>query len=162
LLEVYRQTGDKKYLEPIPRALAYLAKSARPDGRLPRFLELQTNKPLYFTRQYELTYSDADMPTHYAFVTSNNVARLRAEYERLAASDPAKLKPAKRPPKYELTEALRASARQAIDGLDARGAWVEAGRLRDSDAEGKAKRIITTQTFLRNLDALSRFLPPGR
>ncbi len=67
LLRLYAETGDKKYLEPIPRALDYLRRSRLSDGRLARFYELKTNKPLYFTKQYELTYSDADMPTHYGF-----------------------------------------------------------------------------------------------
>jgi hypothetical protein len=158
LMDVYRHTGDKKYLEPIPRALAYLEKSARPDGRMPRFLELKTNRPLYFTKQYELTYSDADMPTHYAFITGNSVARLRAEYERLLATEPAKLRPAPKAPRYELSDELAAAAKQAIASLDSRGAWVEDGRLRDADPEGKVRRVITTQTFIRNLDTLSRFL----
>ena len=51
----------------MPPALAYLKKSLLPDGRLARFYELKTNKPLYFTKTYELTYDDSDMPTHYSF-----------------------------------------------------------------------------------------------
>ena len=50
LMKIYRTTGDKKYLEPIPRALAYLKKSLLPDGRLARYYEMQTNRPLYMTR----------------------------------------------------------------------------------------------------------------
>ncbi|MBW8885484.1 MAG: hypothetical protein JF612_12085, partial [Planctomycetia bacterium] len=68
LMEIYRQTGDKKYLEPIPRALDYLAKSEISPGRLARFYELRTNRPLYFTKQYELVYTSDDLPTHYAFI----------------------------------------------------------------------------------------------
>ncbi|MGH7140465.1 MAG: pectate lyase, partial [Pirellulales bacterium] len=47
LLETYRRTGDRKYLEPVPRALAYLTKSLLADGRLARFYELESNRPLY-------------------------------------------------------------------------------------------------------------------
>jgi hypothetical protein len=162
LLEVYRQTGDKKYLEPIPRALAYLEKSTLPGGRLARFYELKTNRPLYFTKQYELVYTADDLPTHYGFITSNNLARIRRDYERLLKTDPARLKPMKKPPTYELSAALAASAREAIDGLDPRGAWVEEGRLRDADPEGVVKQIITTQTFIERVDALSKFLAAQR
>ena len=158
LMEVYRQTGDKKYLKPIPRALDYLAKSALPSGRMARFYELKSNRPLYFTREYQLVYTDDDLPTHYAFITTSGVPRLRGEYERLLATDPARLKRDRRPPSYEMSSELAQSARRAIDALDARGAWVEEGRLRDSDPEGKARRIITTQTFMRNVETLSRFL----
>jgi hypothetical protein len=159
LMEIYRQTGDKKYLEPIPRALDYLEKSQLPNGRLARFYELKTNRPLYFTKQYELIYTADDLPTHYGFITSSNIAGLRADYEKLVATDPAKLKPAAKPPKYELSSAVTAAARRAIDSLDPRGAWVESGRLRATDqVQNSVDRVITTQTFIRNLDALSRFL----
>src|SRR5436305_67082 len=46
LMDVYRQTGDRKYLEPIPRALDYLQKSEVSAERLARFYELKTNRPL--------------------------------------------------------------------------------------------------------------------
>jgi len=162
LMDVYRQTGDKKYLEPIPRALDYLEKSTLKSGRMARFYELKTNKPLYFTRQYELVYTDADLPTHYAFVTSNSLGRIRADYESLLATDPDKLKSARKPATYEISDALAQSARQAIDALDSRGAWIVDGRLRDADPDGKFSRIITTQTFIRNIDTLSRFMAASK
>jgi hypothetical protein len=159
LMDVYRQTGDKKYLEPVPRALDYLEKSQLPNGRLARFYELKTNRPLYFTKQYELVYTSDDMPTHYAFIIGSNVASLRASYDKLKETDPSKLKPSPQPEKYELSSSLTSAARRAIDSLDSRGAWVEPGRLRASGqpADGPT-RVITTQTFIRNLDALGRFI----
>jgi hypothetical protein len=156
LLEAYRQTGDKKYLEPVPRALDYFKKSELPGGRLARFYELKTNRPLYFTRQYELVYTADDLPTHYSFVVNSNIDRLRRDYDRLLATDPDRLRPVPRPPRYELTDSLTAAARQAIDSLDSRGAWVEDGRLRAADTDSTVRRIISTQTFIRNLDTLSR------
>jgi hypothetical protein len=159
LMEVYRQTADKKYLEPIPRALAYLDKSALPSGRMARFYELQTNKPLYFTKQYELVYTDDDLPTHYSFITSNNLRRIRADYEKLLATDPAKLRPLKKPEKNDRSDALAKAARAAIGSLDERGAWVESGKLKgETDPEDKTKRIITTGTFMKNVETLSRFM----
>ncbi len=66
LLLLYRETGDRKYLEPIPRALEYYRQSALPDVEDPsayraracppgsvcmaRFYELKTNRPLYITK----------------------------------------------------------------------------------------------------------------
>ncbi len=93
LMQIYRRTGDKKYLEPIPRALAYYRKSLRPDGQLARFYELQTNRPLYFTIDYQLTYSDADMPTHYAFIVGSSLDRIEREYEQLSKLPPGELLP---------------------------------------------------------------------
>jgi PelA/Pel-15E family pectate lyase len=100
LLVLYRETGERKYLEPLPRALAYLRRSVLPPverpsearARLPqgapvlaRFYELQTNKPLYITKGtqinvpghaalrvngYELSYSDESVIIHYSVLTS--------------------------------------------------------------------------------------------
>ncbi len=66
LLTLYRETGDKKYLEPLDRALTYYESSELPPVENPseirrracppgsiclaRFAELQTNKPLYVTK----------------------------------------------------------------------------------------------------------------
>lgn len=66
LMVLYRETGNKKYLEPIPRALAYLKNSLLPPPGNPpseirrrvgvktptlaRFYELKTNRPLYITK----------------------------------------------------------------------------------------------------------------
>jgi len=162
LMEVYRQTGDKKYLEPIPRALDYLEKSQLASGRMARFYELKTNRPLYFTKQYELTYSSDDMPTHYAFIVGSSVAEIRQSYEKLLATDPAKIKRVRPPEKLDNSPALAAAARQAIDALDDRGAWVESGGLRASGQPADINRIITTQTFIRNLNTLGRFIAAGK
>jgi hypothetical protein len=100
LLLLYRETGNRKYLEPVPRALEYLKASALPpvdhpvEARsrirggpiLARFYELKTNRPLYITKGtmihakgiptvvrpdgYELSYSDASVITHYGVLVS--------------------------------------------------------------------------------------------
>lgn len=66
LLLLYGEFGDSRYLEPIPRALAYFRRSAIPQPANPspaylraaaqggpvlaRFYELRTNRPLFFTK----------------------------------------------------------------------------------------------------------------
>ena len=71
LLLLYRETGNRKYLEPIPRALAYYKRSMLPDIANPseirrracpanapcvaRFYELRTNRPLYITKGTRVT-----------------------------------------------------------------------------------------------------------
>jgi hypothetical protein len=74
LMLLYRETGQKKYLAPLPRALAYYKRSILPDvdspseirrrtcpGRTPcaaRFYELKTNRPLYITKGTRVTALD--------------------------------------------------------------------------------------------------------
>lgn len=165
LLDVYRRTGDKKYLEPFPKALAYLKKSRLPDGRLARFYELKTNRPLYFTREYELTYSDSDMPTHYSFKVSSRLESLERDYQRLLESGPPKPTTAAertaRPAPPRLTNSLTQQARQVIEQMDDRGAWVERGAMRQA-GDDQVKQVIETRTFIKNLDTLSRFVAASK
>lgn len=121
LMVLYRETGDRKYLEPIPRALAYLKQSVLPpveryvEARsrlrgpiLARFYELKTNRPLYITKGtrmnaaglgsrnvdgYELSYSDASSITHYSVLTSGaGLAEIEKEYTDLARMDPGAIR----------------------------------------------------------------------
>lgn len=159
LMRLYEETADRKYLEPVPRALQYLQRSALSDGRLARFYELQTNRPLYFTRQYELTYNDSDLPTHYAFKVANRTSRLQREYDELSRLTADQLA-ARRRARYTLSRSRPsvAAVRAAIEQLDDRGAWVEDGRLVHFGPDENTRRIISSRTFIRNLDILSRFL----
>jgi hypothetical protein len=156
LLRLYRESGDKKYLEPVPRALDYFRKVRLPDGRLARFYELKTSKPLYFTKDYKLTYSDADMPTHYGFKVGDRTDRIAREYDYLVKLDPAKLK---RPPgQPTLSAALKDQVKSVIAALDERGRWVEDGKLKYHGADDPTRRIISCQTFVKNVSVLSSYL----
>jgi PelA/Pel-15E family pectate lyase len=116
LLTLYRETGDRKYLEPIPRALEYFKRSEIPRGaeecfrRIPpgpvlaRFYELKTNKPLYITKGsrldarglgsrivdgYEISYTSESVITHYNVLTSGrDLAGIEEDYKKLVAADP--------------------------------------------------------------------------
>ncbi|MDZ7618875.1 MAG: pectate lyase, partial [Patescibacteria group bacterium] len=158
LMAVCRATGDRRFLEPIPRAIAYLRNSRLSDGRLARFYELETNRPLYFTKDYQLTYEDGDMPTHYSFKTGSGLDAIEREYERLAVMDDddlAKLREtmalrhevAPRKASSGQTKRQAHAARDAIATLDARGRWVEPGELKCHD-DVEVTRIIRTSTFI--------------
>lgn len=163
LLILYRATGKKKYLEPLPRAIEYLRRSRLSDGRLARFYELKTNKPLYFTRyDYELTYSDANMPTHYAFKSHCDVENIAHEYESLIAMDPSELRQSKKTSQPRLNQALLNRARSVIDNLDEQGRWIEDGRMRGDGRDGPMRRVINSRTFINNVRILSRYLTAAR
>jgi hypothetical protein len=137
-------------LEPIPRALEYLQRSRLSDGKLARFYELRTNKPLYFTKDYELTYDDSDTPQHYAFKVPDDTEQIRREYERLKTDR----KPASPKPPGNLDPQVK----RIIAAQDARGRWVESGRLRHHGPNDPETNVIRTATFIRNVETLSRYL----
>jgi hypothetical protein len=160
LLAVYRRTGDVKYLDAVERALAYLQKSALPDGQLARFYELKTNTPLYFTKEYELTYDDSDMPTHYSFKLGNKLESIaRALTEARETPAPVEVAPPSTP---TLTDELAAQAQTIIDRLDDRGAWVEDGRLRYHGDDDPTRRIISSRTFATNVRTLADYIAAVR
>jgi PelA/Pel-15E family pectate lyase len=161
LLMLYRRTGEERFLEPVPRALDYLRRSQLPDERLARFYELQTNRPLYFTRQYELTYRDDDLPTHYAFRVSANLEAIEGEYQALRSQPPAPTSTAAGPQRSRRTRSLEQQVRQVIAALDDRGAWVTDGQLQSFDTN-RPEPVIETRTFIRNIDILSRYLGAER
>ena len=160
LMRVYRATGNKKYLAPIPTALAYLKRSLLADGRLARFYELKTNRPLYFTKDYQLTYDDGDMPTHYSFKTPADLEGIERSYRRLLDAPLADLNAARK--KKPSPKSLAGAAKQAIAALDAQGRWVEDGRLRYHGDTDSTSRVIDCQTFIRHVKAISDYLAATR
>lgn len=154
LMDLYLITADDKYMHPIPAALAWLEKVALPDGRLARFYELKTDKPLYFTRQYELTYDDSDLPTHYGFKVSNRTKSLRKRFEAInTASDRDIGRRRDKLTQRKTIESDPALVEKLVASLDPRGAWLEAGKI-DKRPPG---RIISSETFCKNVRALAAF-----
>ena len=160
LLNVYIESADRKYLQPIPRALEYLESSALLDGKLARFYELKTNRPLYMTRDYQLTYSSDDMPTHYGFIVKNDLPKLRKDYDKVSQLNASKLdamRLEKRAGSPKDTPS-DADVRRVIESMDSRGAWVESGKLRYHKGKDDVKRVITSETFIQNLNTLARYV----
>ena len=96
LMKIARATSDRKYLEPIPRAAAWLKSSLLPDGQLARYYELKTNRPLYMTRRgdrYSLTYDDSKLPSHYGWKTESRLEELGKQYTQLRSGDSSAQQP---------------------------------------------------------------------
>lgn len=155
LLRLYERTGDKKYLAPVPKALAFLQRSRLKDGRLARFYELKTNKPLYFTRKYRLTSDPGDLPTHYGFLIESRLDRLQAWYRRLKKDGPTA-----KPLAAIVRVQLAGKVRRIINAMDSRGAWTEPGWVRN--AQGRkvtpSDGIIQSATFIANMRTLCRYI----
>ncbi len=164
LTRLYVETGDRKFLAPIPKALDYLERSRLPNGQIARFYELKTNKPLYFTKSYELTYDDSDLPTHYGFKQDGKLDQLRREYEGVTKLTEKELVARRdsKPSRPMSSKSLEAQVRKLIESLDDRGAWVEDGQLRYHGKSDPTRRVIDSGTFIRNVGTLSRYLAAVR
>lgn len=152
LMDIYQRTGNQKYMQTIPAALDYLKRSELSDGRLARFYELKSNRPLYLTRNYRLTYSDNDLPTHYSFKVPSRIDQLRRRYQRLAKFGPkASMQNDRQNPSFDHLQKI-------IDSQDARGAWVLDQSMRYHPHPGP---IIDMKLTADNLEALAEFLDPS-
>ena len=162
LLQLARETGEEKFLKPLPKAIEYYKKSQLPDGRLARFYELQTNRPLYLTKDYKLTYSPDDLPTHYGFIVGNRLDRIEREYNRLMKTDRSKWKSVRSESKPRMSNSLRERVKKILAGMDDRGAWVEEGTLKYHRDRAKVREIIDPRTFAENIETLAEFLAASR
>lgn len=162
LIDLARRTGDARYVEPVPRALAWLARSRLPDGRLARFYELGTNRPLLMTRKYLLTPADDDLPTHYGFKVKAKLDSLeKALAEAGGPAGPARPLPRHAGPKKPKGDAARKLAprvRGILAALDSRGAWVEPGKLSSDDRQRAPDGVISSETFIKNIGTLAEYL----
>jgi PelA/Pel-15E family pectate lyase len=161
LMRIYRLTKDTKYLEPIPRALAYLKKSTLPNGQLARYYELQSNRPLYMNRNgdsYSLTYDDTNLPDHYGWKVGSRLERIEKSYTELKAGRPA-------PPTPVAGAELEKRVRIALQELDAEGRWVttyERERLVGQPKFTLGDRYLSSAVFSRNVELLSTYLATAR
>ncbi|GAA5510325.1 pectate lyase [Novipirellula caenicola] len=157
LLVLYRRSADPRYLHAVQTALPYYESCLRNDGRLARFYELHTNRPLYMNRKYELSYSDADVPAHYSFVVGSSLSRIRNELEKVSALPKDRLWVQSDPKPAKQSKSLTEQAARAVATLDSRGAWVERGQLK-TYPDADVSRIISSKTFIGNLRTLATFI----
>lgn len=150
-MRLHEATGEAKYLEPVPRAIAYLKRSRLADGRLARFYELGTDRPIYFTREggkHVMTYEDDRIATGYGYIVDSALDGLEAEYARLKEGRPAATPGA---------DDLAADVRRVLDSQDDRGAWVQPGRLKHHKVEPPGG-VIDSAAFAANVRTLCRYL----
>ena len=157
LMKMYCLTGERKYLEPIPRALTYLKRSLLSDGKLARFYELKTNKPLYMFRRgdiYTLTYDDSNLPEHYGWKTDSRLDEIEEQYRALQHQAPRKSK-------RESPLNVEGKVRQIITDLDDQGRWIsiyQGERLVGQPKFQLNTSYIASAVFSRNIEMLSEYV----
>jgi hypothetical protein len=149
LMAIHRFTGDAKYLTPIQPALAWLGRSMLPNGQIARFYELRSNKPLYMTKDYTLTYDDSDVPSHYGWKANSNLAKLEAAFAAAQSGTPLK---GERPSGGD-------KVRTILKALDSEGRWLSQKQLKGLP---EGQRVLVSDVFVRNLETLSRYAAATR
>ena len=168
LTKLYLQTGEDRFLEPIPRAIAWLERSRvtaedlertgvtalRPEwvaGMSARFYELGTNRIIFGDRghplRYYYTYTEisAERQRGYGWIGDYGTSRTGLYNDVMAAGREAYLAAAHASVEPD-TEALEAAARRVIERQAETGPWL----YRD--------QWVHMGTFLANADTLAQFL----
>ncbi len=151
LMKLYLATGEEKYRAPIGPALDWLERSCLDDGRFARFYELKTNRPLYFTTDYEMVYTDDDLPTHYRFKWDIDVEDLRHRWAGLEQN------------RRETFEGDDSDGKRLAWMLGRRGT-VSADTVRsiieamDAQGEWSHERYSPARMFMKNINVLSLYI----
>lgn len=170
LVDLYLEFGDEKYLEPVPRALAWYERSKIGPDQWARYYELHTNKPIYGDRDGKIYYSLDDISEErrngYGWQGSYGVPETIRHYERVRKSGREALL-AKKPEKPLTTaqreqrmRALAPQVEKVIAGLDGQGRWITRGGLKKRDYDFGDR--VETAVFIKNVEVLSRFLELAR
>lgn len=146
LLRIHRLTGDRKYLESFQKGLAYYRKLVLPDGRVARYYELKTDKPLYMDASYRLTYDDSTAPSHYGWKQS-------ADFETIGKEAMAAVPP----PEEDIRKIVRA--------MDGEGRWIST--YAGESLVGQPKfavgfQYLSSEVFSRNVERISAYLAARR
>lgn len=165
LLDLYLATGDRRYVEPVPAAVAWFKRSALSPGLWSRLYELQTNRPIYGDRDKRIHYTleevSEERRTHYAWQRSFDIPDLIERAEQLLAVGREKWlashKPAPRTPAQKAARAseLEPGVRELIGALDAQGRWITPA---DRKYQGLDGPWVEMGTFNANLRTLCDYL----
>lgn len=164
LLDLYAHTGDRTFLEAIPDPIRWLHASRLPNGKWGRFLELGTNKPLYYDRGRirvdSLHQLSLERRTGYGY--ENNLAPALAALEKryqLIQKD-------RRATGGEMSdEDLLAQVRQIVEHQDEMGRWiVHNDKFRQEihvtqwNGEYRTADRLSSRLFNQNVNLLCEFL----
>jgi hypothetical protein len=147
LVELFLETGEERFMEPIPAFVDWLERSTISDGQWARLYELGSNRPLYGDRDGRIHYALGEISEErqlgYAWEADFGLADTIAFFEavRTAGRDTFLADRLRgrhdRPEQSEIAEILA--------GQDSQGRWLSDG-------------WIDMQTFVENIEALSEYL----
>ncbi len=166
LIDLYEHTGDGHFLEPIPDAIQWLKASQLPNGKWGRFLEIGTNKPLYYDRGRirvdSLSQLSLERRTGYGYETDIknglDAAILRFQQVSEGISTP-KIN-------HEISQQeLAAKVREIVEDQDKLGRWiVHQDKFRDEipvqkwNGEYRQEDRISSALFNHNVGVICEFL----
>lgn len=169
LIDLYLHTGQERFLEPIPDAIRWLKASRMPNGKWGRFLELGTNKALYYDRDRirvdSLHQLSLERRTGYGYETDLQEALDAAELRFQNIRFPGFTAPEKEQEQEQVMEELVANVLEIIQDQDGSGRWiVHQDKFRKQvqgkrwNGEYRVEDRISSALFNHNVAVLCEFL----
>lgn len=154
LIELSLETGEGKYLKPIPAALDWLDRSKLRENLWARFYEPETNRPIYVTSDRKVVYEQVNLRPGYSWFGEYGYGEVVRMYEEVTAVGREKYIAQKNrslseQEKGKRLRGLEGRVRNVISTQDDKSRWVENGR-------------IETSTFIRNTGILCDYLELAR
>ena len=166
LVELFLETGEEKFLAPIPAALAWYERSPLSPGTWARYYELHTNKPIYGDRDGKIYCNLADISEErrrgYSWRGEYGVASFRNFYDdvkRLGRDEwNERHTPKPRTPRRQAEHAasLEPRVKVILAALDEMGRWVT--KDRNPRATTAAGDRTDTRLFIANMELLSEYV----
>jgi len=167
LIDLFLHTGHVIYLEPIPDAIRWLKASRMPNGKWGRFLEIGTNKPLYYDRDRirvdSLHQLSLERSTGYGYEMDLKEALDAAELRFLQVSD--RVDAAQKPDQEAMINELAANVREIIKNQDKMGRWIvhqdqfrKEVRGKRWNGEYRVEDRISSALFNHHVGVLCEFL----
>ena len=150
LIHIAKLTREARFVATIPAARAWMERSLLPDGKLSRYYELQTNRPLYMTDDYELTHDDRKLPKHYGWQNESRLKEIDAAMAGLRQN-------ATEPPVLPSADAIR----EVIAAMDDQGRWIsryDGQMLVGQPKFAMGQEYLSSAVFAENVTLISRFL----
>lgn len=180
LIDLYLALGDATLLEPIPDALRWMKEIRLPNGKWARFVELGTNKPLYYDRGRIRVNSVEELHperrTGYAYENdlAAPIAAVTKRYDLALKLGRAGLQSAENPElsKEQLTRRLKAlsgAVNTILESQETSGAWITRNDRFKTDmpagvrwnGEYSVMDRISSAVFNRNIAVLCDYLELG-
>ncbi len=165
LMDLYIETGEQKYLKPIPPALAWYERSAIAPNRWARYYELHTNQQIFGDRDGKIHYRLEDISQErqrgYSWSGEYDVRSMKAYYEKLEKQGRQALlreKEKKIPAANEKAaraRALERRVREILAAQDKQGRWIAKGNRRRTDWQ--SDQCVEMSVFIQNMETLAAY-----
>ena len=153
LIDMYLETGERKFLASAGDAAAWLKRSQIAPNRWSRYYELGTNRPIYGDTDGKV-HDQPPSRTGYTWQSPFKIPEAIARYEEVERKGREAIRAARAKKELPISE-LEKAVNEAIASCDREGRWITQAAYRKGDP---LEDFITTQTFIARMNTLGDYV----